>query len=117
MASPPELKHWRLTDRIPESMPILDRWLERAAQDRPLAGVTALLIQHQLGNHVPQARALIELGIAPRDLYWIDIPYTSMAVVREAVRALGVPAKNMMVRKFHLTDRYGQFQRLRVQRF
>jgi len=117
MSALPTLKRWDLNDQIPQRMPILDRWLERAAQDRPLAGVTALLIQHQLGNHVPQARALIELGIAPRDLYWIDIPYTSMAVVREAVRGLGVPAKNLMVRKFHLTDRYAPFQRLRVQRF
>jgi S-adenosylhomocysteine hydrolase len=113
----PSLSRWNLTDRIPRHMPILDRWLERAAQDRPLAGVTALLIQHQLGNHVPLARALLALGIAPRDLYWIDIPYTSTAVVREAVHELGVPEKNMMVRRFHLLNHYTPFQRLRVQRF
>ena len=30
---------------------------------RPLQGVTALFIQHQPGNHVCQARALIDLGL------------------------------------------------------
>ena len=98
-------------------MPILDRWLENAAQGRPLAGVTALLIQHQLGNQVPQTRALIELGISPRDLYWIDIPYTSTPAVREAVRGLGVPAENFITGDFRLLDNYASFQRLRVQSF
>jgi len=116
-ATLPSFKHWVLTEEIPQSMPVLDRWLERAAQDRPLAGVTTLLIQHQLGNHVPQARALLDLGVAPKDLYWIDIPYTATPAVREAVCALGVPAQNMAVSRYHLLDRYTPFQRLRVQRF
>jgi S-adenosylhomocysteine hydrolase len=111
------LKHWDLNDTIPFSMPILDRWLKTAAQNRPLAGVTALLIQHQLGNHVPQARALIQLGISPEDIYWIDIPYTSTAVVREAVKGLGVPEDNLITSKFRLLDNYARFQRLRVQSF
>lgn len=98
-------------------MPVLNKWLERAAQDRPLEGVTALMIQHQLGNHVPQTEALFALGLAPRDLYWIDIPYTATPIVRDALRALGVPAENMMVSEFHLLDTYASFQRLRVQRF
>lgn len=98
-------------------MPILDRWLERAAQDRPLAGVTALMIQHQLGNQVPQTQALIELGIAPRDLYWIDIPYTSTPAVRDALRELGIPSDNILVSNFRLLDKYTPFQRLRVQHF
>lgn len=110
-------KRWHLTEEIPRRMPILERWLEGAAQDRPLAGVTALMIQHQLGNHVPQTQALIALGIAPRDLYWIDIPYTSTPAVRHALRGLGIPAENMMVSNFRLLDKYAPFQRLRVQRF
>lgn len=98
-------------------MPILDRWLEQAAQGRPLAGVTGLMIQHQLGNQVPQTQALIELGMAPQDIFWIDIPYTSTPAVRDALRNLGIPDKNMLVSTFHLMDKYGPFQRLRVQRF
>jgi len=30
------LKHWDLNDTIPSSMPLLDRWLETEAQNRPL---------------------------------------------------------------------------------
>jgi hypothetical protein len=111
------MSSWNLTEQIPCSMPILDRWLEDAAQDRPLAGVTALMIQHQLGNHFPQTKALIGLGIAPRDLYWIDIPYTATPAVREAVLGLGVPSENIIVGDFKLLDKYAPFQRLRVQRF
>jgi S-adenosylhomocysteine hydrolase len=111
------LKHWTLDDAIPDRMPVLDRWLERAAQDQPLAGLTVLLIQHQLGNHVPQAKALLDLGVAPQDLYWIDIPYSSTAVVREAATELGIPAENFVVSDFRLLDKYAPYQHSRVQRF
>ena len=117
VTSPALPKYWKLTDDIPRRMPILDRWLERAAQDRPLAGVTALMIQHQLGNHVPQTQALLDLGIAPGDLYWIDIPYTSTPAVREALREIGIPAKNLLVGDFRVLDKYAPFQRSRVQQF
>jgi S-adenosylhomocysteine hydrolase len=112
-----QLSRWELTEEIPVRMPILDRWLDRTAKERPLAGVTALMIQHQLGNQVPQTRALIELGIAPRDLYWIDIPYTSTPSVRDALQGLGIPSENFIVNDFRLLDAYAPFQRLRVQHF
>ena len=118
MLDPPfGLRHWTLTDEIPRRMPILDRWLERAAQDRPLAGMTVLMIQHQLGNHVPEAQALIDLGVAPRNIYWIDIPYSSTVAVRASVNAMGIPAGNMRVSDFRVLDSYAPFQRSRVQRF
>lgn len=50
------------------------------------------MIQHHLGNHVPQTEALFAFGLAPRDLDWIDIPYTSTRVVREALWLLPAPA-------------------------
>jgi hypothetical protein len=114
---PPALRHWQLTDEIPRTFPILDRWLERHAQTRPLRGVTALFIQHQLGNHVPQAKALIELGLDPTRLFWIDIPYTATPTVRLALRSLGIPDGNLLSKPFHLLDKYGPFQRIRVQAF
>jgi len=117
MFAPARLSRWELTEQIPFRMPILDRWLEQAAQERPLAGVTVLMIQHQLGNQVPQTRALIELGVAPRNLYWIDIPYTSTPAVRDALRGLGIPSGNFVVNNYRLLDDYAPFQRLRVQHF
>jgi hypothetical protein len=114
---PPALRRWQLTDEIPLAFPVLDRWLERHAQNLPLRGVTALLIQHQLGNHVPQAKALIDLGLDPRQLFWIDIPYTATPSVRAALIALGIPEPNLLTHRFHLLDKYGPSQRLRVQHF
>lgn len=113
----PALAHWRITDEIPLRLPLLDRWLERAAQDRPLEGVTLLNIQHQLGNHVPQTVALIELGVAPTDIYWIEIPYSATPAVREVLYGLGIPKQNILVSDFHLLDDYANYQRARVQHF
>jgi S-adenosylhomocysteine hydrolase len=110
-------KYWQLSDEIPRRLPILDRWLGRAAQHRPLAGVTVLMIQHQLGNHVPQAQALLDLGVAPHAVHWIDIPYTSTPTVRDALCELGIPTENMAVNKFSVLDKYAPFQRSRVQHF
>ena len=107
--------HWELTDAIPERMPLLDEWLAHAAPSRPLAGVTLLLIQHQLGNHVPQARALLELGVAPRDLHWIDIPYTATPAVRDHLIRLGIPRENFVVGDYGLLDAYATHQRKKVQ--
>lgn len=117
---PPELlklRHWSLTDQIPTQMPVLDAWIDRAAQDRPLAGVTALMLQHQLGNQVPQTAALIALGLDPRNIYWIDIPYTSTPAVRSALRSLGIPAGNLITGDYRLLEDYAPYQRLRVQAF
>jgi len=110
-------RQWRDTDDIVHHLPVLQRWMERAAQEQPLAGVTALMLQHQLGNQVPQTRALLDLGLDPRQLHWIDIPYTSTERVREEFCAMGVPAQNMVPGDFRLLDNYAPYQRLRVQRF
>jgi S-adenosylhomocysteine hydrolase len=114
---PTTLRHWEITDEIPSRMPILDRWVERAAQDQPLSGVAVLNIQHQLGNQVPQTRALLKLGVSPRDLYWIEIPYTATPIVREALYGLGIPRENVVVSDFRLLDKYAPFQQARVLRF
>jgi len=110
-------REWRDTDDIVHHLPVLRRWMERAAQEQPLAGVTALMLQHQLGNQVPQTRALLDLGLDPKQLHWIDIPYTSTERVRDEFRKMGVPAENMVPGDFRLLDNYAPYQRLRVQRY
>jgi S-adenosylhomocysteine hydrolase len=116
MANAPALAHWRITDEIPLRLPLLDRWLERAAQQRPLEGVTVLNIQHQLGNHVPQTAGLIELGVSPSDVHWIEIPYSATPAVRSVLYELGVPPENILESDFRLLDDYAGYQRARVHR-
>ena len=108
---------WNLTEDIPWRLPVLDAWLERVAQDRPLKGISALMLQHQLGNHVPQTKALLDLGIDPTNLHWIDIPYTSTAAVREALRGLGIPQENFFPGDYQVLEDYVPYQRRRVERF
>jgi len=117
MPSAPALAHWQITDEIPLRLPLLDRWLERSRNERPLEGVTVLNIQHQLGNHVPQTTALIELGVSPRDVHWIEIPYSATPAVRAVLHGLGIPKENILVSDFRLLDDYANYQRARVQRF
>src|SRR5689334_11344354 len=98
-------------------MPLVDRWLARIGDAQLLRGVTVLNIQHQFGNQVVQTRALLELGVSPSAIYWIEIPYTSSAPVREALYGLGVPPANVLVSDFRLLDVYASYQRERVARF
>jgi S-adenosylhomocysteine hydrolase len=110
----PPLKYWDLNDEIPRHLPLLDLWLEKEAPSQPLRGFTVLNIQHQLGNHVPQTCALLELGVSPQDLYWIDIPYSATAAVREVLFDLGIPGGNVHVSDFRLLNAYAPYQRCRV---
>lgn len=117
MPNAPSLTQWRITDEIPLRLPLLDRWLEGAAQERPLEGVTVLNIQHQLGNHVPQTTALIELGVSPSNIHWVEIPYSATPAVRSVLYGLGIPEENILVSDFRLLDDYANYQRARVQHF
>src|SRR5262252_6806000 len=97
-------------------MPILDRWVEIQNQAKPLAGATALFIQHQFGNQLPQARAMLDLGLAPERLIWLDVPYTSNARVREALAEMGIPRRNMIIADdYWVLEPYAPYQRRRVQ--
>jgi len=109
------LAHWTEDQSIPDRLPLLDRWLESRRAAQPLRGVTVLFIQHQLGNQVPQARAMLELGVAPEDFWWLDIPYTSNAAVRERLVALGIPRSNFFPGEYRTLQPYAPYQRKRTQ--
>ena len=102
--------------RIPAELPLLralvDEW---AGGERRLDGVTAVLIQHQLGDMVPSVRTLLELGLDPERAYLVDIPYTANATVRDALVALGIPAANFAPSDYTLEQAYAPYQRRRVQ--
>jgi hypothetical protein len=91
---------------------LVEEW---ACGTRPFAGVTAVLIQHQLGSMVPAVRGLLELGLDPARTHFIDIPYTANAAVREALEALGIPAANFAPSSYTLEVPYAPYQRRRVQ--
>src|SRR5205814_7665141 len=81
----------RETDQsIPDRLPLLDALLaERVGGTTPLKGVRAVLIQHQLGSQVPMTRALIQLGVEPQHVHWVDVPDTANATARAALLGLG----------------------------
>ena len=102
--------------KIPERLPLLDEYLkEHAAGKTPLTGVTAVLIQHQMGSQVRMAEGLIRLGLDPNRIYWVDIPYTANAAVRRALEGLGIPSENFSRPSYHLGKPYAAYQRRRVQ--
>ena len=99
---------------IPEQQPIVQRLVDQFSGRKPFEGITALFIQHQLGNHVFQAKAFIDLGLDPKKLYWLDIPYTSNRIVRDALLNLGIPVDNFITHSMKLLDFYAVEQRSRV---
>lgn len=107
----------KIDQRIPTSFPLLDDWLKTKKGEKPLRGVTVLQIQHQLGNQVPQTLALVKLGLAPKNLIWIDIPYTSTGAVRKKLKKSKKRFKQSFIKhKFRVLDRYPSYQLKRVQK-
>ena len=100
-----------LDQTVPTKMPLVEQWLERHAGTSPLAGVTALLIQHQLGSQVPMAKALIQLGLNPNQIHWLDIPYTSSPIVRAALHDFGIPKANFRTHAYRVTEAYAPYQK------
>lgn len=97
------------------NLPLLDAWLARSTGDRPLEGMSALLVQHQLSNQVPMLAALQALGLDPARTWWLDIPYTSHGRVRDfAHRVLDVPAANLPSKPFPVLEPYAPWQHARV---
>ena len=105
---------------IPPQLPMLEALVElegrgAAGSEAPLAGWTALLIQHQLGSQVRMAQSLLQLGIAPGRMYWLDIPYTANGTVHDALLALRVPEENFAPSYYNLELKYAAYQHERVQ--
>ena len=113
MNSAPQVE---LDQRVPDELPLLRALVDEWAGGRePLKGITAVLIQHQLGSMVPTVRTLFELGLDPKRTYFVDIPYTANATVREALEALGIPGANFAASDYTLEQQYLRYQRRRVQ--
>lgn len=66
-----------------DTYPLLQAFVASHRDRRPLSGFRLILVQHQLVDQVAMVDALIELGADPADMYWLDIPYTSNARIRE----------------------------------
>jgi S-adenosylhomocysteine hydrolase len=113
----PTLFSYRLGNAVPtlDEMPLLKAFVEERKSAQPFAGVTALLIQHQLGNQGPQVQALVELGLDPRKIYWLDIPYTSSALFRQTIQERhGIPKRNFWVNHCGVLDPYATYQFVRT---
>ncbi len=111
-----DLDFSNIDQSIPQNLPILDEWVGRHEGRAPFKGVTALFIQHQLGNLYPQAKAFLELGLDPSQLIWIDVPYTATPQVRRSlVEDLKIPGSSFHVHSFPVLDRYPPYQIRRVQ--
>ena len=101
---------------IPRNLPLLDKWVGDLRGKVPLKGVTILQIQHQLGSHFPQAKALLDLGLERTQMIWVDVPYTSTPEVRHAlIEELKIPAMSFHIHNFRVLDRYPPYQIKRIQ--
>jgi S-adenosylhomocysteine hydrolase len=99
-----------------DDMPLLKEYVDRHRAAQPLRGATALLIQHQLANQAPQVEALIRLGLKPKQIYWLDIPYTSSERFRVVVGdRFGIPEENFWVNRYRVLEPYASHQLRRTQ--
>ena len=97
-------------------MCLVKDFVARHQDAEPLRGINTLFIQHQLGNQVPMAEALIALGLDPQRIFWLDIPYTASSRVQyELCERLGIPAGQLWVNRYRVLEAYRPYQRRRVQ--
>lgn len=102
-------------EALSPNVPLLDAWLNWNVNAKPLAGKSALLVQHQLSNQVPMLAALVQLGLNPARTWWLDIPYTSHIEVRDfASNMLGVPRVQLLQSDFGVLEPYAARQHARV---
>ena len=105
-----------LDEPLTGRLPLLDAWLDLPRDPRePLAGYVALLVQHQLSNQIPMLHGLLALGLSPGNVWWLDIPYTSNALVRGyAHERLGIPRGQLAESRFKILQPYASYQHARV---
>ena len=60
-------------EALSPNVPLLDAWLKWNVNAKPLAGKSALLVQHQLSDQVPMLAALVQLGLNPARTWWLNI--------------------------------------------
>ena len=117
-APPPTPFPYDLGNEVPglTDMPLLEEYVKQNEARQPLRGTTALLIQHQLANQAPQVEALIRLGLDPKQIYWLDIPYTSSERFRVvAGDRLEIPEQNFWSNRYQVLEPYSSHQLRRTQ--
>jgi S-adenosylhomocysteine hydrolase len=98
-----------------EHLPLLDAYVDSLGGARPLAHCHVLLAQHQLSDQIAMVRALLELGLRPDRFWWLDIPYTSNAAVRDYVcTQFGVAREQLVAAQFRVLEPYAPFQHARA---
>lgn len=91
-----------LENELGQSVPLIERFIAHLQGCRPLDGTRILLVQHQLSNQAAMIDALVELGADTDEIYWLDIPYTSNASIRDFV----VNRHNLPEAHFFICDDY-----------
>jgi len=89
-----------IPNRIPQFLPIVEKFCEEKLTQDSFANMDVLFIQHHLGPLIPRIRAMIGCGLDISRCWFIDIPYSTNIRVREELRRMGCP-DNQMVRIFN----------------
>jgi S-adenosylhomocysteine hydrolase len=91
-------------------LPLLDELVEQYKNIQPLRGWRCLFIQHQLGDVCCQAEAMLALGIAAEDFFWVPIPYTAHPVMPKALsERTGVPLSHFFESSYTLRTNYDDY--------
>ena len=105
-----------LENELGTPLPLIERFVEFVAGRRPLEGFRLLLVQHQLSNQAAMVGLLIRLGADPKDIHWLDIPYTSNKQVRDFTTAEYDldPANLYVCDDYRVLDPYPYYQHKRA---
>jgi hypothetical protein len=86
-------------DEIPEtiakSLPLVEEFCKEHLSTQLFANLDVLFIQHHLGPFIPRLRTMFQYGLEPSRCWFVDIPYSTNASVREELKRLGCPEAQM----------------------
>jgi len=105
-----------LENDLGKPLPLIESFVASFEGRRPLEGFRLLLVQHQLSNQAAMVDALIRLGADPKEVHWLDIPYTSNKQVRDYVVAENDldPGNLRVCDDYRVLDPYPYYQHKRT---
>jgi hypothetical protein len=84
-----------MPETIAESLPLVEEFCKETFPAQLFTNLDVLFIQHHLGPFIPKLRTMFQYGLEPSRCWFIDIPYSTNASVREELKKLGCPEVQM----------------------
>jgi len=104
----------RIPSSIPVALPLIEQFRREHPGKEPFRNVDVLFIQHQLGPFIPKLEAMVSEGLDRKRCWFVDIPYSTSALVSRELREKGCRTDQMTGRFSEPLEDYDESQSIRI---